>query len=81
MWVMLAMFWANTEGNDVERYLVYKAKTFNTYEQCQTMLLDNRNDIILELSNMPNNSNQFSVKCVDARKYPKVFTLFNKKQM
>jgi hypothetical protein len=81
MWVMLAMFWANTEGNDVERYLVYKAKTFNTYEQCQKVLLNNRDDIILELSNMDNNSNQFSIKCIDAYKYPQVFTLFNKKQM
>ena len=81
MWVMLAMFWANTEGNDVDRYLVYKAKTFNSYEQCQTVLLDHRDNIILELSNLENKSNKFSVKCVDARKYPQVLGLFNKRAM
>jgi hypothetical protein len=78
---MLAMFWANTEGNDVDRYLVYKAQTFNSYEQCQTVLMDHRNEIILELSNMNNSSNKFSVKCVDAHRYPKILGAFNKRKM
>ena len=80
MWVLLALFWANTDGNDLERWMVYKDRTFNTYHECQTVLLENRNQISTSLGNL-NISNKFSVKCVDAHKYPQILGAFNKRKM
>jgi hypothetical protein len=80
MWVMIALFWANTEGNDLDRWFVYKDQIFNSYTQCQTTLLDNRDEISYSLGNL-NISNRFSVKCIDATEYPEVMSLLKMKSV
>jgi hypothetical protein len=72
MWVMIALFWASAnDTNDLLTYYVYHEKVFSEYQQCQTVLLDNRQNIVDGLSSL-NISNRFSVKCIDANEYPEV---------
>ena len=79
MWVLLALFWTNTADPEFINARVYGDYVFNDYETCQTILLDNREKIVDSISKI-NQSGRFSVKCVDANKYPQIKYMFEQEK-
>lgn len=71
MWVMLAMFWASGSDSVVD-LKVYKDRVFASEEQCKEIMLFNQKSIVKSLGEL-GISSRYSVKCIDANKYPYLF--------
>ena len=70
MWVLIALFYAETSDIPIEMK-VYDAVIFESEVECFDSMMYNREGLVKSLSELEI-SNKYSVKCVDANKYIEV---------
>ena len=79
MWVLLALFYVETSDIPIDMKL-YNAVIFETEQQCFDVMMDNRQSIVDSLSKLEISS-RYSIKCIDAKKYPSVMFSLNLKSL